>query len=207
MLYWIPCCCLLLLYHLHQVFSEDGRVDVYATEGEIIILQCQNNAIDHWENVNNRSFIVYCNELNSPLRHFLTEECNLQIRVTVDDYNTTYRCVIGGLIPRFRDFKICMPTPPSSINVLEASSGRRVSGIEGHKMTLTCNVHSGIPKETMFWIKNETIVSSGGPGILLYSFIPKQEDNFQNYTCTANNTLNSVALREYVQLILTREFI
>lgn len=80
-------------------------------------------------------------------------------------------------------------------------------GFEGQQMTLTCNVNSGTPRETMFWIKNGIVVASGGPGILLYTFVPEREDNFQNYTCTANNTLNSVALKEYIQLILTCEFI
>ncbi|CAC5416677.1 unnamed protein product [Mytilus coruscus] len=188
------------------LFNENGRVDVYAIEGEIITLQCKNDAIDHWENVNKGSFVVYCNELKPSLRHFLTEACNLQIRVTVDDYNTTYRCVIGGYSPRVKDFKICMPTPPSGIYVSEVSSGHRVLGVEGQQMTLTCNVNSGTPRETIFWIKNGIVVFSGGPGRLQYTFIPKHEDNFQNYTCTANNTLNSIALREHIQLILTYKF-
>lgn len=96
--------------YLFIVFSENDRVDIYATKGEIITLQCNNSAIDHWENVNKETFLVYCNELTASLRHLLTEECNLQIRVTVDDYNTTYRCVIGGNPPRSKDFKICMPS-------------------------------------------------------------------------------------------------
>ncbi|CAC5357880.1 HMCN [Mytilus coruscus] len=178
-------------------------MDLYATEGEITILQCQSNVIDHWENLNNKSFFAYCNEKKSPSRHFLIEECNLQIRVTVDDYSTTYRCVIGGNPPRFKDFKICMPIPPTSMNVVEAESGKHVVGVEGHQMTLTCNVNSGKPMETIFWTKNGIVVLSGGPGRLLYTFIPKREDNFQNYTCTANNTLKSIALRENIQLRLS----
>ncbi|CAC5357876.1 HMCN [Mytilus coruscus] len=168
-----------------------------------MILQCENDAIDHWENVNNRSFVVYCNELKFSSRHFLTEECNLQIRVTVDDYNTTYRCVINGNPPRVKEFKICMPTPLTSMNVVEAQSGKHVVGVEGHQMTLTCNVNSGTPRETIFWTKDGRVVSSGGPERLQYTFIPKREDNFQNYTCTANNTLKSTALRENIQLRLT----
>ncbi|CAC5412546.1 unnamed protein product [Mytilus coruscus] len=188
------------------VINENDRVDLYATEGEIIILQCQDNAIDHWENLNSRGFVAYCNELKSSLGHFLTEECNLQIRVTIDDYNTTYRCVIGGNPPRVKDFNICMPTPPSKMKILEAKSGKQVLGVEGHQMTLTCNVNSGKPMETIFWTKNGIVVSSGGPGRLQYTFIPKQDDNFQNFTCTANNTLNSIALRDHIQLRLTYRF-
>lgn len=89
------------------------------------------------------------------------------------------------------------------MHVVESPSKKHVVGVEGHQMTLTCNVNSGTPKETMFWIKNGNIVSSGGPGTLEYHFIPKREDNFQNYSCTANNTLNRIALRENIQLILT----
>lgn len=97
------------------VFSLNGRVNVYATEGEIIVLKCGKDAlIDHWENVNNESFVVYCTELKPPL----AEECNLQILVTADDYNTTYRCVIGGYHPHFRDFKICMSSKYEIICIL-----------------------------------------------------------------------------------------
>ncbi|XP_071178085.1 hemicentin-1-like [Mytilus edulis] len=170
-------------------------MDLYATEGEIIILQCQNKEIDHWEKLNH-SFVSYCYELK-------TKDCNLKIRVTITDYITTYRCVIRGIPPRFKDFKISMPTPPSNMNVAEATSERQVVGVEGHKMTLTCNLKSGKPMETMFWIKDGKVVSSGGPGRLLYTFIPKREDNFKNYTCRANNTLNSMALVEIIQLRLT----
>lgn len=87
--------------------------------------------------------------------------------------------------------------------MVEAESRKRVKGIEGQQMTLTCNVNSGIPKETMFWIKEGKEVSSGGPGRLEYTFVPEREDNFQNYTCTANNTLHSTVLLENIQLRLT----
>lgn len=91
--------------------------------------------------------------------------------------------------------------------VVEAESGKPVKGIEGQQMTLTCHVNSGTPRETMFWIKEGIEVSSGGPGRLEYTFVPEREDNFQNYTCTANNTLHSIALRENIQLRLTCKFI
>lgn len=81
-----------------------------------------------------------------------------------------------------------------------------VLGIEGQEMTLTCNVNSGEPAETIFWITKEQVVSSGGPGRLNYTFIPQQEDNRQIYTCKANNSLNSVPLEKNVQLRLTCEF-
>lgn len=81
-----------------------------------------------------------------------------------------------------------------------------VSGIEGKEMTLTCNVYSGEPAETIFWITKEQVVLSGGPGRLNYTFIPQQEDNHHIYTCKANNSLNSVPLETNVQLRLTCEF-
>ncbi|VDI28263.1 Hypothetical predicted protein [Mytilus galloprovincialis] len=89
------------------------------------------------------------------------------------------------------------------MNVVEAKSEQQVNGVEGHQMRLTCNVNSGKPKETIFWRRNGIVVSSGGPGRLQYTFVPEREDNFQNYTCTTNNTLNSIALREDIQLRLT----
>ncbi|VDH97586.1 Hypothetical predicted protein, partial [Mytilus galloprovincialis] len=91
---------------------------------------------------------------------------------------------------------------PTSMYVVEAESRKYVKGIEGQQMTLTCQVNSGTPRETMFWIKEGIEVSSGGPGRLEYTFVPEREDNFQNYTCTANNTLNSIALRKKIQLRL-----
>lgn len=54
--------------------------------------------------------MVYCNPLQSHLTHVLTEECNLQIRVTVDDYDTIYRCIMGGKPPQMKDFKILKPS-------------------------------------------------------------------------------------------------
>ncbi|CAG2218432.1 unnamed protein product [Mytilus edulis] len=178
MINWIPYCCLLFVYLSAEVFTESDITDVYAEEEEIMILQCHDTAIDHWENINNRSFFVFCNELKSSSRHLLTEECNLQIQVTTDDYYTTYRCVIGGNPPRFKDFKIYMPTPPSGMNVYEAISGKDVVGVEGQKMTLTCNVNSGKPTETIFWSRNGIVVSSGGPGRLLYTFVPERASSY-----------------------------
>lgn len=90
-------------------------------EGEIIILRCKNGAINHWENVNS-SFVVYCNDLQSPLKHLLIEECNLQIRVTADDYNTTYRCIIEGNPPHMKDFMICRPSKYAIIYILSTST-------------------------------------------------------------------------------------
>ncbi|XP_052072854.1 uncharacterized protein LOC127710938 isoform X2 [Mytilus californianus] len=200
--------CVLFVVHLFKkAYSIENVVDVYAVEGETITLKCENNAIDHWENINNRGFIIYCKELRDHIspsaRLKLTEECNLQIQILTHDYSVTYRCIISGEVPLSKDFNIIILKPPSKMKVLEANMTEIVLGIEGQQLTLTCNVNSGKPEETIFWIKNETVVSSGGPGSLRYTFIPQQEDNLQNYTCKANNSLNSVPLEESVQLRLT----
>ncbi|CAC5416675.1 unnamed protein product [Mytilus coruscus] len=168
---------LFVVFLLKKAYCIENEVDVYAVEGETITLKCENNAIDHWENINN-SFIIYCKELRDHIspseRLKLTEECNLQIRILTHDYSVTYRCVISGKVPLYKDFNIIKIKPKIA------------------KLTLTCNVNSGKPEETIFWIKNETVVSSGGPGSLQYTFIPQQEDNLQIYTCKANNSLNSL---------------
>lgn len=91
------------------------------------------------------------------------------------------------------------------MNVLEANMTKLVLGIEGQQMTLTCDVNSGKPDETIFWMTNEKVVSSGGPGRLKYTFIPKLDDHLQIYTCKANNSLKSVPLEKKVQLRLTCE--
>lgn len=90
----------------------NNEVYTYAVEGDTITLKCESNSTDHWENTNNRSLIIYCDELREHIipsaRLKLTEECNLKIQILTHDYRSTYRCVIAGEPPLSKDFKIRM---------------------------------------------------------------------------------------------------
>lgn len=75
---------------------------------------------------------------------------------------------------------------------------------EGTKFTLNCSVDSGKPSGTIEWKRNDQHLLFGVHHVS-FTFIPKESDNSDNYTCTAQNPATDYPLTKTVQLFVNRK--
>lgn len=75
---------------------------------------------------------------------------------------------------------------------------------EGTKFTLNCSVDSGKPSGTLEWIRNDQHLLFGVHHVS-FTFIPKESDNSDNYTCAAQNPATDYPLTKTVQLFVNRK--
>lgn len=74
-----------------------------------------------------------------------------------------------------------------------------------HKLNLTCNVESGIPKETIIWTSNNKVLARGGPSSLTHMFTPIRKDHLKNFSCQVYT--DSISIEKSVQLFLYCKYI
>ena len=89
---------------------------------------------------------------------------------------------------------------PKNIEVQNETEEGIIQATAGHPITMNCSVNSGIPKETIVWKYNNTIVAIGGPAFLSYTFTPTRKDHLKNLTCSASNSNFSHAITKTIQL-------
>lgn len=89
---------------------------------------------------------------------------------------------------------------PSELNILNVTQVNTVNGKEHTHMRLVCLVKSGKPLEELRWKTNRTIIKHGGPGKLVYSFVPKTTDHNSVYTCEAQNSYMAIPLSKSIHL-------
>lgn len=89
---------------------------------------------------------------------------------------------------------------PSKLNILNVAQVNTVNGKEHTPMHLVCSVKSGQPLEELRWKKNRSIIRHGGPGKLVYSFVPKTTDHNSVYTCEAQNLYMAIPLFKSIHL-------
>lgn len=72
---------------------------------------------------------------------------------------------------------------------------------EGIKFTLNCSVSSGKPVGTLEWIRNDQHLTFGVHHVS-FTFIPKEFDNGDLYTCSAQNLASDHPLTRTIQLFV-----
>ena len=76
----------------------------------------------------------------------------------------------------------------------------------GYSITMNCSVNSGIPKETIVWKNNNTIMVIRGPAFLSNTFTPTRKDHLKNLTCSASNSNFNQAITKTIQLNVQCKF-
>ena len=95
---------------------------------------------------------------------------------------------------------------PTSIAVQnETEEGIMQAGAE-YSITMNCSVNSEIPKETIVWKYNNTIMVIWGSAFLSNTLTPTRKDHSKNLTCSASNSNFNQAITKQFNLMSNVSF-
>ena len=70
---------------------------------------------------------------------------------------------------------------PTNIAVQYETEEGMIQVTAGYYITIHCSVNGGIPKETIVWKYNNTIVAIGGSAFLSHTFTPTRTDHLKKF--------------------------
>lgn len=92
---------------------------------------------------------------------------------------------------------------PSNMTIENETSDGCITGYVDRELSLTCQVVSGIPKGTLYWTYNNSVIKRSHSSSLTYSFQPSVTHDLAELSCVANNSL---ILERKVRICLYREY-
>ncbi|VDI72571.1 Hypothetical predicted protein [Mytilus galloprovincialis] len=203
---------ILQLFCLFFTFSELLAVNVlYHFENDTVILPCDQVSNEQivWQGPDNYSTYGYGGIINPKLSksNRLTiihvngsHQYDLQIRQFCSEDEGHYKCVKGSFGEEFFTLKI--GTYPSNLTIVEEDSQHVVYGYLNRELKLKCTVIHGIPNGKLVWMVHNQTLEEKRTASLVYSFVPKQQDYLQNYTCATKSDIAQYSMERTVQLFL-----
>ncbi|CAG2188811.1 unnamed protein product [Mytilus edulis] len=200
------------LFCLFFTFSELWAVNVlYHFENDTVILPCDQlfNEQIVWQGPDNYSTYGYWDIINPKLSksNRLTiihvngsHQYDLQIRNFSNEDEGHYKCVRGSFGEEF--FTLAIGTYPSNLTIVEEDSQHVVYGYLNRELKLKCTVNHGIPNGKLVWMVHNQTLEEKTTASLVYSFVPKQQDHLQNYTCATKSDKAQYSMERTVQLFI-----
>lgn len=95
---------------------------------------------------------------------------------------------------------------PTNIAVQNETEEGIMQAVAEYSITMNCSVNSGIPKETIVWKHNNTIMVIWGSAFLSNTLTPTRKDHLKNLTCSASNNNFNQAITKTIQLNVQCKF-
>ncbi|CAC5424097.1 unnamed protein product [Mytilus coruscus] len=157
----------------------------FANEGETMQLNCPYNKVNSWQSGTN-DFLVVC-EGEIPM---INMNLSISNRINISSDCTTLT------ITNFSK-------EDAGITITEANGTLFITRNEGDLVNLTCTVEGAMQDEKLIWISENSVQSSGGTnGYIIKTFVAQRSDNKKEFTCVANNSVNTLPLKASVRLNL-----
>lgn len=79
-------------------------------------------------------------------------------------------------------------------------------GYLNRELKLKCTVNHGIPNGKLVWMVHNQTLEEKRTASLVYSFVPKQQDYLQNYTCATKSDIAQYSMERTVQLFIYSKY-
>ncbi|XP_076106289.1 neural cell adhesion molecule 1-B-like isoform X2 [Mytilus galloprovincialis] len=200
------------LFSFTLIFSELLAVNVlYHFEDDTVILPCEQLSNEQivWQGPENYFIYGYGDIINPKLSKSNrlsiihvngSHQYNLQIRHFSSEDEGHYKCVRSIVHEEY--FALFIGKSPSNLTIVEEDSQHIVYGYLNRVLELSCTVIHGVPNGKLVWMVNNKTLEEEASSLLVYTFIPKQEDHLQNYTCATKSNIVPYVMERTVRLFV-----
>ncbi|XP_063399990.1 cell adhesion molecule 4-like [Mytilus trossulus] len=198
----------------------DLQIDkVYATTGAAVTLDCSKVAVNgsRWSRQPNRdhntSYILYTDgtTINPHIRNkerirIIYDQrrgiYQLKILKVSETDEGKYSCsyLLGTVVHEYY-VSLKITRPPSNLKFLNNNRGF-IAGTEGHNVTISCLVDSGVPPETLYLQSTNGLAKEGSHGHINHSLVLNRPMNGTSFTCEAKSDQLVVPLVSQIQLLI-----